>query len=174
MTGVLALAEHQHPWYSLRRTNKSLSLTHKYFSWVWKYLKTQIYFIFPKPGFSMTRSNTLQHKQRAHSIQTCRLISIGAHCRDRAVLRPSYIHSGISITGKTYLYWVRTQSFICLSSASVSLTSTLSRNQWGLLPPLSCQISRDFTVPSAQGSQTLKTEAVPLRKFWNPKRRYTV
>ena len=30
------------------------------------------------------------------------------HCRDETILRPSYLHNGISYTGKmTYFYWIR-------------------------------------------------------------------
>ena len=32
------------------------------------------------------------------------------HCRDKTILRPSYLHNGISYTGKTSsLYWIRAQ-----------------------------------------------------------------
>ena len=31
-----------------------------------------------------------------------------SHCGDKMILRPSYLHNGISYTGKmTYLYWIR-------------------------------------------------------------------
>ena len=31
-----------------------------------------------------------------------------SHCRDKTILRPSYLHNGISYTGKmTSLYWIR-------------------------------------------------------------------
>ena len=33
-----------------------------------------------------------------------------SHCRDKTILRPSYLHNGISYTGKTTsLYWIRAQ-----------------------------------------------------------------
>ena len=33
-----------------------------------------------------------------------------SHCGDKTILRPSYLHNGISYTGKmTYLYWIRAQ-----------------------------------------------------------------
>ena len=33
-----------------------------------------------------------------------------SHCRDKTILRPSYLHNGISYTGKmTSLYWIRAQ-----------------------------------------------------------------
>ena len=33
-----------------------------------------------------------------------------SHCGDKTILRPSYLHNGISYTGKmSYLYWIRAQ-----------------------------------------------------------------
>ena len=32
-----------------------------------------------------------------------------SHCGDKTILRPSYLHNGISYTGKTFLYWIRAQ-----------------------------------------------------------------
>ena len=32
-----------------------------------------------------------------------------SHCGDKTILRPSYLHNGISYTGKTALYWIRPQ-----------------------------------------------------------------
>ena len=33
-----------------------------------------------------------------------------SHCGDKTILRPSYLHNGISYAGKiTYLYWIRAQ-----------------------------------------------------------------
>ena len=33
-----------------------------------------------------------------------------SHCGDKTILRPSYLHNGISYSGKmTYLYWIRAQ-----------------------------------------------------------------
>ena len=35
-----------------------------------------------------------------------------SHCGDKTILRPSYLHNGISYTGKmTSLYWIRAQVF---------------------------------------------------------------
>ena len=35
-----------------------------------------------------------------------------SHCRDKTILRPSYLHNGISYTGKmTSLYWIRALHF---------------------------------------------------------------
>ena len=30
-----------------------------------------------------------------------------SHCGDKTILRPSYLHNGITYTGKTSLYWIR-------------------------------------------------------------------
>ena len=36
-----------------------------------------------------------------------------SHCGDKTILRPSYLHNGISYTGKkTSLYWIRAQPLI--------------------------------------------------------------
>ena len=32
-----------------------------------------------------------------------------SHCGDKTILRPSYLHNGISYTGKTSLYWIGAQ-----------------------------------------------------------------
>ena len=37
-----------------------------------------------------------------------------SHCGDKTILRPSYLHNGISYTGKTTsLYWIRTKQSRC-------------------------------------------------------------
>ena len=39
-----------------------------------------------------------------------------SHCGDKTILQPSYLHNGISYTGKiTSLYWIRAQASIGLS-----------------------------------------------------------
>ena len=44
----------------------------------------------------------------ADSIKRCHLNSRKSHCGDKMVIRFSYLHSGISYTGKTScLYWIR-------------------------------------------------------------------
>ena len=53
-----------------------------------------------------------------------------------------------------------------LRSPLVSFTSTLSRNQCGLFPELSCQISIVSNDPKDSGSQTLNVDAVPRLKCW--------
>ena len=37
-----------------------------------------------------------------------------SHCGDKMILRPSYLHNGISYTGKTSLYWIGAQPHECL------------------------------------------------------------
>ena len=44
-----------------------------------------------------------------------------SHCGDKTILRPSYLHNGISYTGKmTSLYWIRAQKFRALMFSSLS------------------------------------------------------
>ena len=44
-----------------------------------------------------------------------------SHCGDKTILRPSYLHSGISYTGKmSSLYWIRALVQWCNISASMS------------------------------------------------------
>ena len=41
-----------------------------------------------------------------------------SHCGDKTILRPSYLHNGITITGKTTsLYWIRAQ--VCNSGSTI-------------------------------------------------------
>ena len=43
-----------------------------------------------------------------------------SHCGDKTILRPSYLHNGISYTGKmTSLYWIRAQIIGCLCQRSL-------------------------------------------------------
>ena len=51
-----------------------------------------------------------------------------SHCGDKTILRPFYLHNGISYTGKTSLYWI---------GAQVLVTSDISSGC--LQPPLSAQ-----------------------------------
>ena len=63
-----------------------------------------------------------------------------SHCGDKTILRPSYLHNGVSITGKTApLYWIGSPGvnppsghgillWNCQSRASSSLCSHKSRN----------------------------------------------
>ena len=50
-----------------------------------------------------------------------------SHCGDKTILRPSYLHNGISYTGKmTSLYWIRTQySFGLLHWQAISKVSEI-------------------------------------------------
>ena len=47
-----------------------------------------------------------------------------SHCGDKTILRPSYLHNGISYTGKmTSLYWIRALDlYVTRSSATMILT----------------------------------------------------
>ena len=54
-----------------------------------------------------------------------------SHCGDKTILRPSYLHNGISYTGKmTSLYWIKAQTTCPLLS---SLTAILS---YGSVSPI--------------------------------------
>ena len=55
-----------------------------------------------------------------------------SHCGDKTILRPSYLHSGTSCTGKmTSLYWIR--ALAVMVTTLISLTALLS---WGQLLPV--------------------------------------
>ena len=55
-----------------------------------------------------------------------------SHCGDKTILRPSYLHNGISYTGKMiFLYWIRAQvllTVLILSQFWLSKTGQI----WGL------------------------------------------
>ena len=43
-----------------------------------------------------------------------------SHCGDKTILRPSYLHNGISYTGKmTSLYWIRALVWFCIPSICI-------------------------------------------------------
>ena len=51
-----------------------------------------------------------------------------SHCGDKTILRPSYLHKGISYTGKTTsLYWIRTQATTATTFFPTQLQTGLSR-----------------------------------------------
>ena len=51
-----------------------------------------------------------------------------SHCGDKTILRPSYLHNGISYTGKTMsLYWIRCQHTLNLFGCICSLYQLASR-----------------------------------------------
>ena len=55
-----------------------------------------------------------------------------SHCGDKRILRPSYLHNGISYTGKTTsLYWIRAQDIWGPNIVSLNLVVKMSRN-WTL------------------------------------------
>ena len=46
-----------------------------------------------------------------------------SHCGDKTILRPSYLHNGISYTGKmTSLYWIRAQDYILFDILQICIT----------------------------------------------------
>ena len=48
-----------------------------------------------------------------------------SHCGDKTILRPSYLHNGVSYTGKmTSLYWIRAL-VLCGANASASMVLTV-------------------------------------------------
>ena len=55
-----------------------------------------------------------------------------SHCGDKTILRPSYLHNGISYTGKTIsLYWIR---------ALGSISSGLHHGLWGNCMVVVCDV----------------------------------
>ena len=45
-----------------------------------------------------------------------------SHCGDKTILRPSYLHNGISYTGKIIsLYWIRAQATVLARSSTVMI-----------------------------------------------------
>ena len=55
-----------------------------------------------------------------------------SHCGDKTILRPSYLHNGISYTGKmTSLYWIRALG-PCISRPSANMVLTI-KDKWTLL-----------------------------------------
>ena len=49
-----------------------------------------------------------------------------SYCGDKTVVRSSYLHNGISYTGKISLYWIRAQP----SMRNISMTCTISNEKW--------------------------------------------
>ena len=61
-----------------------------------------------------------------------------SHCGDKMILRPSYLHNGISYTGKMIsIYWIRAQMQEALSFWLVCLSIQLVRQvaHWLSIPP---------------------------------------
>ena len=77
-------------------------------------------------------------------------ISKKFHCGDKTILRPSYLHNGISYTGKTTsLYWIMALSLLKLSSYIDPLLScwqaVLNQEQYPRIPvrhPVSIKLCR--------------------------------
>ena len=51
-------------------------------------------------------------------------------CGDKTVVRSSYLHNGISYTGKTSLYWIRTLAEPCLNMMTMLLSSFYNGNSY--------------------------------------------
>ena len=53
-----------------------------------------------------------------------------SHCGDKTILRPSYLHNGISYTGKTAsLYWIRALA-LCEENPLVPVDSAFTSIMW--------------------------------------------
>ena len=71
-----------------------------------------------------------------------------SHCGDKTILRPSYLHNGISYTGKTTsLYWIRAQ-ILNIESVKVWVTRLPSLSH----PPLSMWRHRVTCLPPKNAS----------------------
>ena len=58
-----------------------------------------------------------------------------SHCGDKTILRPSYLHNGISYTGKmTSLYWIRAQVLTYILSNSPSYNIHVEISLWSFMP----------------------------------------
>ena len=81
------------------------------------------------------------------------------HCGDKTILRPSYLHNGVSYTGKmASLYWIRAQGIIVLTQFVwyIPVSTPRPSSHWG----------RD---KMAIISQTIFSNAFPWMKmyqFW--------
>ena len=89
-----------------------------------------------------------------------------SHCGDKTILRPSYLHNGISYTGKTTsLYWIRAQIIqlthewqLIYQSLSISIGRVVLCKVTAALP----QVSRGVqVVPLAQNMLIEKNQ------FWS-------
>ena len=85
-----------------------------------------------------------------------------SHCEDKTILRPSYLHKGISYTGKTTsLYWIRVQVFIPKQSI---LNSRQPNNVAGFTSSLtnhpSCQREAPHSFP--RGESAIQTVTISL------------
>ena len=65
-------------------------------------------------GLSKVKMHTVSHVERPGAWINIKMPSYQyrkSHCGDKTILRPSYLHNGISYTGKmTSLYWIRAQA----------------------------------------------------------------
>ena len=57
---------------------------------------------------------------------------VKSHCGDKTVLRPSYLHNGISYTGKmTSLYWIGAQNGLYIIKCEQFITKWVLWSLWG-------------------------------------------
>ena len=88
------------------------------------------------------------------------ILNVKSHCRVKSFERKTNRQTWrIKFELETVL-----KIFTYLCSPLVSFTNTLSRNQCGLFPELSCQMSIVSNDPKDSGSQTLNVDAVPRLK----------
>ena len=107
-----------------------------------------------------------------------------SHCGDKTILRPSYLHNGISYTGKmTSLYWIRDQMPVACHPKPPGLPgilapwfvevdrTSLSDDQWGPAPIIGwyndVHSSHDCVFHS-KPSHSHWSEALHMSQHWNP------
>ena len=60
-----------------------------------------------------------------------------SHCGDKTILRPSYLHNGISYTGKmTFLYWIRALLIFFIQGRSDWIIWTIEISSWFVAWPM--------------------------------------
>ena len=79
--------------------------------------------LYPGPWFNIKMSSCQYRK---------------SHCWDKTILRPSYLHNGISYTGKTaYLYWIGPQDHIVRhGSTGLRMMMNLTKLGWKYAEPM--------------------------------------
>ena len=106
---------------------------------LWKYSKSvffQMCFV-PGPWFNITLSSYQYRK---------------SHNGDKTILWPSYLHNGISYTGKITLYWIRAKLVMCILQCYFTGTTAIIKliywelyitkqayvKQWRILHEINC------------------------------------
>ena len=86
-----------------------------------------------------------------------------SHCGDKTILRPSYLHNGISYTGKmTSLYWIRAQVFHeeefkqPVPSQCWEMTENVFINMFPERKPAPQELRASSTVPKNHLRKTLR------------------